>query len=89
MNGISVGHLNIQMSKSSHINRAEEFIGLTTTPLIKAANDFVIISGLSTDYTGLGGGYRVGIVTNSLILRTGVATTDENVSSSMLVISFQ
>ncbi len=80
MNGISVATSEYSDVQIVPHQSADEFIGLTTTPHSIKANDFVIISGLSTDYTGLGGGYRVGIVTSSLILRTGVATTDENVS---------
>ena len=88
MNGISVATSEYNNVQIVPYLSADEFIGLTTTPHSIKTNDFVTISGLSTDYTGLGGGYRVGIVTSSLILRTGVATTDENVSSSMLVASF-
>ena len=80
MNGISVATSEYNNVQIVPYLSADEVIGLTTTPHSIKTNDFVTISGLSTDYTGLGGGYRVGIVTSSLILRTGVATTDENVS---------
>ena len=80
MNGISVATSEYNDVQIVPFLSANEFIGLTTTPHTIKTNDFVVISGLSTEYRGLGGAYTVGIVTNSLILRTGVATTDEGVS---------